>query len=169
MVVTEKHIFAGVWDGHYGHYCSEYAEEQVFANLKKIADDPEQKGSLASQEMLWDTAYRATDNEYLRTTKAAVRAKQKRAFSLFAGTCAVGGLLDLDTNQVSCANLGERRDREPCSGSSLVAIWQPWSLLKNEDDLLTMSSVCMSCLCRGQPGGGRVDGADRAADRANEP
>ena len=51
---------------------------------------------------------RRTDYEYCRTTKAAVRAKQKRAFSLFAGTCAVGGLVDLETCVCSTANLGKR-------------------------------------------------------------
>jgi serine/threonine protein phosphatase PrpC/CRP-like cAMP-binding protein len=106
VVVGDGFIFAGVWDGHGGHYCSEYAEDHIFANLKHEHDA--NKGS-AVDEMAWAKAFKVTDREYLRQTKREVKAKQKKAFSLFAGTCAVGGYIDLASRRVDVANLGDSR------------------------------------------------------------
>jgi hypothetical protein len=105
VVSGDGFVFAGVWDGHTGHYASEFAEEQVFVNLQRAVrhtagpDDGDGRRGQNDWAEAFRTAYRATDQSYHQTTKVKVKRKEMKAISLFAGTCAVGAHVDLQTRR----------------------------------------------------------------------
>eukprot|EP01048_Picozoa_sp_COSAG05_P008518 COSAG05_NODE_651_length_8095_cov_17.048572_2_plen_959_part_00 len=138
VVAGDGFIFAGVWDGHTGHYASEFAEEQIFVNFKRALDkevvgtprdgddaDMKRLGSSsqvtgALLETAFRAAYKATDRSFQTVTKRLVKRKQAKSISLFAGTCAVGAYIDLATRRVSVGNLGDSR--------AVVGLYEPTGL-----------------------------------------
>ena len=121
VVQGDGFIFAGVWDGHTGHSCSEFAEEQIFVNFKRAADAVDEDVTEDDNiERAFRTAYTVTDKSYNQVTKRQVKQKEKKAISLFAGTCAVGAHIDLAARKVSVANLGDSR--------AVIGLYEPTGL-----------------------------------------
>jgi len=98
VAIGEDFIFAGVWDGHGGVACSSFAEDKVFENFSAAIADPRCTGV----QDAFAYSYITTDGEYL------VHAGSNPAM-LFAGTCAVGTYVDLNSKIINVSNLGDSR------------------------------------------------------------
>ena len=139
VVEGEGFIFAGVWDGHTGHYCSEFSEEQIFVNFKSAFDKEEVRTPREGDEpgvtggwngkpklvgdhlqQAFQAAYKATDKSFLAVTKRRMKRKETTSVSLFAGTCAVGAYVNLASRKVSVSNLGDSR--------AVVGLYEPTGL-----------------------------------------
>jgi len=98
MVIGKDFVFAGVWDGHGGTSCSSFAEDKIFEHFKVALADPRCTGV----QDAFAYSYITTDGEYL--VQAGSEPSQ-----LFAGTCAVGSYIDLNSKTISVSNLGDSR------------------------------------------------------------
>ena len=98
LVIGEDFVFCGVWDGHGGTPCSEYAQTHIFENFAEALADPR----CAGVGDAFAYSYIMTDKNYL--AQAGREPKE-----LFAGTCAVGAYVDLTGKSVSVSNLGDSR------------------------------------------------------------
>lgn len=122
VVHGKDFIFAGVWDGHTGPHCSQFAEDQIFLNLRRQVErrTPEE---LLKQEGLrepFERAYYDTDRAFLQEAKRKVQQKEAKGSYLFAGTCAVGAFCDLATQKISVSNLGDSR--------AVIGLYEPTGL-----------------------------------------
>ena len=61
LAIGEDFIFCGVWDGHGGTACSDFAETRIFENFQKAIGDPR----CAGVQDAFAYSYIATDGEYL--------------------------------------------------------------------------------------------------------
>jgi serine/threonine protein phosphatase PrpC len=122
VVHGKEFIFAGVWDGHTGPHCSQFAEDQVFLNLKKEVEKRtlEELGQEDGLRDPFERAYHDTDRAFLQEAKRRVREKEAKGSYLFAGTCAVGAYCDLATRKVSVSNLGDSR--------AVIGLYEPTGL-----------------------------------------
>jgi hypothetical protein len=98
LAVGEDFLFCGVWDGHGGTACSDFSEVRIFENFQRALADPR----CAGVQDAFAYSYIATDGEYLDYAGSDPTA-------LFAGTCAVGAYIDLNSTSVSVSNLGDSR------------------------------------------------------------
>jgi serine/threonine protein phosphatase PrpC len=115
-------LFAGVWDGHTGHHCSQFAEDQVFLNLKRQVEQrtPAETGKEEGLRESFECAYHDTDRGFLQEAKRKVRQREAKGSYLFAGTCAVGAYCDLTTRKISVSNLGDSR--------AVIGLYEPTGL-----------------------------------------
>lgn len=115
-------LFAGVWDGHTGHHCSQFAEDQVFLNFKRQVEQrtPAETGKEGGLRESFECAYHDTDRAFLQEAKRKVRERKAKGSYLFAGTCAVGAYCDLTTRKISVSNLGDSR--------AVIGLYEPTGL-----------------------------------------
>ena len=122
VVHGKDFVFAGVWDGHTGPHCAQFAEDQVFLNLRRQAlqRTPEEIGQEQGLREPFECAYHDTDRGFLQEAKRKVRQREAPGSYLFAGTCAVGAYCDLATRKVSVSNLGDSR--------AVIGLYEPTGL-----------------------------------------
>lgn len=122
VVHGKDFLFAGVWDGHTGHHCAQFAEDQVFLNLKRQVEQktPEETGKEEGLRESFERAYQDTDRAFLQEAKRKVRQREAKGSYLFAGTCAVGAYCDLVTRKISVSNLGDSR--------AVIGLYEPTGL-----------------------------------------